>query len=49
MCWKEQVKTNQWPGRLDTEILREFGVPPNVRKFIHRWRDRQRLPDVQEL
>ncbi len=44
-----QVKTNQWPGRLATETLREFRVPSNVRKLIHRWRDRQRLPDVQEL
>lgn len=29
--------------------LAEFAAPDNCRKLLHRWRDRQRLPDVQEL
>jgi len=30
------------------ETLREFTAPPMARKLVHRWRDRQRLPDVRE-
>jgi hypothetical protein len=26
-----------------------FPVPPTCRKLIHRWRDGQRSPDIQEL
>ena len=44
-----QVKTRDWPGSVEMEQLREFPVPPNCRKLVHRWRDRQRLPDVKEL
>jgi Holliday junction resolvase len=44
-----QVKSNDWPGRVEMETLRLFSVPPNARKLVHRWRDRQRLPDVREL
>ena len=44
-----QVKTRDWPGATEMETLREFPVPPNARKPIHRWRDRERLPDVREL
>ena len=44
-----QVKTNAWPGTVETESMREFVAPPNARKLIHRWRDRQRMPDVKEL
>ena len=44
-----QVKTRDWPGAVETETLREFPVPPNARKLVHRWRDRERLPDVKEL
>ena len=32
-----------------TETMNLFPVPANCRKLIHRWRDRQRLPDVKEL
>ena len=42
-----QVKTRDWPGAVETETLREFPVPPNARKLVHRWRDRERLPDVK--
>ena len=44
-----QVKTRDWPGSVEMETLQEFPVPMNTRKLIHRWRDRQRLPDVKEL
>ena len=39
-----QVKTRDWPGSVEMEQLREFPVPPNCRKIVHRWRHRQRLP-----
>lgn len=44
-----QVKTRDWPGSVEREALERFAVPPNCRKLLHRWIDRQRLPDVQEL
>lgn len=44
-----QVKSNQWPGSVEMETLRGFVAPPNARKLVHRWRDRQRIPDVKEL
>jgi len=44
-----QVKTRDWPGAAEMELLREFPAPPNARKLIHRWRDGQRLPDVREV
>lgn len=44
-----QVKSNAWPGSGEMELLREFAVPAGVRKQVHRWRDRQRLPDVKEV
>jgi Holliday junction resolvase len=44
-----QVKTNAWPRAEEMEQLALFKAPPNTRKLIHRWRDRQRIPDVKEL
>lgn len=44
-----QVKTRDWPGEVEIETLRDFRVPPNCRRLVHRWRDRQRVPDVREL
>jgi Holliday junction resolvase len=44
-----QVKTRDWPSSPEMQVLREFSVPPNARKLVHRWRDRQRLPDVREV
>jgi Holliday junction resolvase len=44
-----QVKTRDWPGAVEMETLRTFLSPPTARKLIHRWRDRQRFPDVKEL
>ena len=44
-----QVKTRDWPGSVETESLKSFPAPPNCRKLVDRWRDRQRAPDVKEL
>lgn len=44
-----QVKSNAWPGTVEMETIKLFPAPPNARKLVHRWRDRQRLPDVREL
>jgi hypothetical protein len=44
-----QVKTRDWPGTVEMELLRGFRCPPNAKKLIHRWRHRARLPDVKEL
>lgn len=44
-----QCKTRDWPGAVEMEILKSFSVPSNARKLVHRWRDRQRLPDVKEI
>jgi hypothetical protein len=43
-----QVKSNSWPGSVESETIRMFVAPANCRKLVHRWRDRQRLPDVRE-
>lgn len=44
-----QVKSNEWPRSLEMDAIKEFRCPPNARKLIHRWRDRQSLPDVREV
>jgi len=44
-----QVKSRDWPGLAEMETLKDFPTPPNCRKLVHRWRDRQRTPDVKEL
>ena len=44
-----QCKTRDWPGTAEMETLRDFPAPPNARKLVHRWRDRQRAPDVRTV
>jgi uncharacterized protein with GYD domain len=44
-----QVKSLDWPGSVEMEMLRDFPCPANCRKLLHRWRDRQRVPDVREI
>ena len=44
-----QVKTRDWPGTVEMETLCGFVAPSNCRKLVHRWRHRQRMPDVKEL
>lgn len=41
-----QVKSNAWPGRAEMETLAGFAVPSNCKRLVHRWRDRQPLPDI---
>ena len=44
-----QVKTRDWPGIAEMDMLREFRTPSGCKKLIHRWRDRVSLPDVKEI
>ena len=44
-----QVKSNEWSRSLEMEAMQQFQAPPNARKLIHRWRDRQAMPDVKEI
>jgi hypothetical protein len=44
-----QVKSNCNPARAEMEEIRLFKAPPNCRKQVHVWKDRQRLPDVREI
>lgn len=44
-----QVKTRDWPSSVEMESIKMFPSPPNSRKIIHRWKDRQSLPDVREI
>lgn len=48
-CVFVQVKTRDWPGNFETEILKQAVVPANAIKVIHRWRDRTSQPDVKVL
>lgn len=44
-----QVKTNQWPSKEETQREIDFICPQNVKKIVHRWRDRQENPDIKEI
>jgi Holliday junction resolvase len=44
-----QCKTRDWPGAVEMEAIRNFPAPALCKKLIHRYRDRQRLPDVKEI
>lgn len=44
-----QVKSRDWPGRVEMSTLRAFPCPPHCRRIVHRWRDGARRPDVREL
>jgi hypothetical protein len=44
-----QVKTRDWPGVAEMETLTLFPCPPQCKKLVHRWKDRQQLPDVKEV
>ncbi len=45
-----QVKTRNWPSNAEMEALRLFLVAAfGVRKLVHRWRERRRVPDVWEV
>lgn len=44
-----QVKTRDWPGTVEMATLAAFKVPQNCTRLVHRWRARQRKPDVRVL
>jgi len=44
-----QVKSSRWPSPAERAALAAVEVPAVCRKIVHRWRDRQREPDVMEL
>jgi Holliday junction resolvase len=44
-----QCKTRDWPSGAEIERMRAFAAPANARKLVHRWRDRQTVPDVREV
>jgi Holliday junction resolvase len=44
-----QVKSRDWPGRVEMATLQAFPAPPNARRLVHRWQDHQRAPDIREL
>jgi hypothetical protein len=44
-----QTKSNDWPGSVEMEAIRNFPCPPLCKKLIHRWRDRQHTPDVRVI
>jgi uncharacterized protein with GYD domain len=44
-----QVKTRDWPGSAEMETLQAFPTPASCRKLVHRWRDRERTPDVKTV
>jgi Holliday junction resolvase len=44
-----QVKSNRWPSEVEMESIKNFPCPPICKRLVHRWRDRQRLPDVKEI
>ena len=44
-----QSKSRDWPSAVEMESLRNFPVPSNCKRLIHRWRDYRRLPDVKEI
>ena len=44
-----QVKSRDWPGSAEMEVLKDSSCPLHCSKLIHRWRDRQQMPDAKEL
>jgi hypothetical protein len=44
-----QVKSNEWPRAAEMAALWSFRCPKGARRVIHRWRDRQSVPDVKEI
>jgi Holliday junction resolvase len=44
-----QVKSSEWPSSLEMEQLQMFKTHPRCRVVVHRWRDREKLPDIREV
>ncbi len=47
--WFYRSKPRDWPDGKEMETLRGSRCRSNCRRSVHRWRDRQRLPDVKEV
>jgi Holliday junction resolvase len=41
-----QVKSNRPPSPAERETLTLFACPPNCRRILHIWYDRERMPRV---
>ena len=44
-----QVKSNRPAPAHEMETMKNFVCPPNCRKLLHIWMDRQRQPVVKEI
>jgi Holliday junction resolvase len=44
-----QVKSRDFPGTVEMEVIRNFPCPSICKKLVHRWRKGKRLPDVKQL
>jgi len=44
-----QVRTRDWPSAVEIEAMQNWPAPTGARRLIHRWRVRQRLPDVRTI
>ena len=44
-----QCKTNRGPSPAEREALQLFPCPPNCKRILHVWHDRQRAPVVTVL
>lgn len=44
-----QCKTNAWPSQVEMEAMRDFPVPHNAVKLVHRWNHYRSLPLVKEV
>jgi len=44
-----QVKSNRAPAPAEREALALFPCPPNCKRLVHVWHDRQRWPEVREV
>jgi Holliday junction resolvase len=44
-----QCKANRWPSAEEINRIKGVVAPANVRRIVHRWRDRRPEPDVREV
>ena len=44
-----QVKSNHWPRRDEMERWYNFPSPSGCTKYVHRWDDRQPIPQILNL
>jgi hypothetical protein len=44
-----KVTRGDWPGAAELESLADFRSPALVRRLLHRWDGRKRMPQVREI